>query len=91
MAERENIVLQEKVRHLESELLVSNTKTNKYKRIAKNFKQNLDQIEDTLANLKRLSQDEIKTFQKNVKFLEKAMKSKTTNYLSNLKSVASYL
>jgi len=79
------------VRHLESELLVSNTKTNKYKRIAKNFKQNLDQIEDTLANLKRLSQDEIKTFQKNVKFLEKAMKSKTTNYLSNLKSVASYL
>jgi hypothetical protein len=41
-AERENILLQEKIRHLESELAVSNNKTNKYKRIAKNFKQNLD-------------------------------------------------
>lgn len=47
--------MQEKVRHLESELVVQSNKTNKYKRIAKNFKQNLDQIEDTLANLKRLS------------------------------------
>lgn len=61
--ERENILLQEKLRHLQSELAVSNNKTNKYKRIAKNFKANLDQIEETLATLKRLSQEENKTLQ----------------------------
>jgi hypothetical protein len=56
-------LIQEKLRHLQSDLAVSNNKTNKYKRIAKNFKANLDQIEETLATLKRLSQEENKTLQ----------------------------
>jgi hypothetical protein len=68
-------------------LSVSNNKTNKYKRIAKNFKANLDQIEETLATLKRLSQEENKTLQQNVKFIEKALKSKSSGYLSNLKTI----
>jgi hypothetical protein len=41
-ADRDNIVLEEKLRHLKAELSVSNNKINKYKRIAKNFKANLD-------------------------------------------------
>ena len=56
-------MLQEKLRHIQSELNVSNNKTNKYKRIAKNFKANLDQIEENLATLKRLSKEENKTLQ----------------------------
>ena len=72
-------------------MAVSNNKTNKYKRIAKNFKTNLDQIDETLATLKRMSQEETKTLQQNVKFIEKALKLKSSGYLSNLKTISSYL
>jgi ATP-dependent Lon protease len=53
--ERENKLLEEKLKSLQSELGLSNNKSAKYKKIAKAFKSNLEQIEESFANLKRMS------------------------------------
>lgn len=55
-AERENRILDEKLRHITSELGLSTDKTVKYKKIAKTFKSKLESIEQTFNNLKKLSQ-----------------------------------
>ena len=49
----------------------------KYKQIARNFKVNLEQIVKTLVSLKKLSGDEIKSLQANVKLLERMIQQKT--------------
>lgn len=61
--ERENNLMEEKLKHAKSELDISHQKTNKYKRIAKTFKINIDSIEQTLVNLKKMSAEEVKTLQ----------------------------
>ena len=76
---------------MESEESESLKKVTKYKRIAKQFKTNLDSIEQTLVSLKKLSQEEIKSLKENVSFLEKTLKTKSVQYTTNLKTICNYL
>jgi uncharacterized protein YlxW (UPF0749 family) len=56
--ERENRLLDEKIKHLTNEVQLANNKTVKYKKIAMTLKAQIEHIEETIANLKKIGQEE---------------------------------
>ena len=61
--ERENLLKEEKNRFIVQENQLANNKTAKYKKIAKTLKVQIEQIESTISNLKKIGQEETKTLQ----------------------------
>ena len=61
--ERENLLKEEKNRFIVQENQLANNKTAKYKKIAKTLKAQIEQIESTVSNLKKIGQEETKTLQ----------------------------
>jgi predicted transcriptional regulator len=59
--ERENLLKEEKNRFIVQENQLENNKTAKYKKIAKTLKAQIEQIESTVSNLKKIGQEETKT------------------------------
>lgn len=72
--ERENMLKDEKNRYLSQENQLANQKTAKYKKIAKTLKVQIEQIEQTVSNIKKIGQEETRTLQQNIKFLERAIR-----------------
>jgi hypothetical protein len=59
--ERDNLLKEEKNRFIVQENQLANNKTAKYKKIAKTLKVQIEQIESTISNLKKIGQEETKT------------------------------